>query len=282
MANQEQAGKAYSSAVAVERAVDLLFLIAQHGEVALTDLAREIRSSGSAVHRILTALKKKGLIEQAVENGPYSLSWSILSLTQRLLATSDLRTATLPHMTRLRDLTQETVTLNVRSGFNRVCIEKVESPQEVRWWQEPGRISPLYAGPTGKVILAYFSEDEQAEFFRTVKLEKLTPHTTVDVGKLRKELKEIRRVGHAIGNQDRVLGVAGISVPIFDGPESLAATLAVAGPSDRCTPERLLSFAEPLIEAAREISKLLTLKAASGLLEEGVRPPAAASGDRGS
>jgi DNA-binding IclR family transcriptional regulator len=259
VANEEQE-KPYSSAVAVERAVDLLFLIAQNGEVALTDLARGIGSSGSAVHRILTALKKKGLIEQTTENGPYSLSWSILGLTQRLMAESDLRTISLPLMHKLRDATSETVTINVRSGFHRVCIDQVESNHEVRWRQEVGRISPLYAGPTGKVILTYFSTEELDEYLSTVTFEKLTPYTTVDPDEIRRELDEIRAHGYAIGTQDRILGIAGTSAPIFDEAGAVAGILAIAGPSERCTDARLESWGEPLVETTRQISELLKLR----------------------
>lgn len=287
MTGTEEQEKPYSSAVAVERAVDLLFLIAHNGEVALTDLARGIGSSGSAVHRILTALKKKGLIEQATENGPYSLSWAILGLTQRLIAESDLRTISLPLMTKLRDATSETVTINVRSGFHRVCIDQVESTHEVRWRQEVGRISPLYAGPTGKVILTYFSPDELDEYLSTETFEKLTPFTTVDPEEIRRELEEIRARGYAIGTQDRILGIAGTSAPIFDEDGAVAGILAIAGPSERCTDERLESWSGPLMETTRQISELLKLKspAATPLTErtshdtEPSRPLAGVVGD---
>jgi IclR family acetate operon transcriptional repressor len=247
----------YSSAVAVERAADLLFLIAERGEASLTDLARSIGSSGSAVHRILTALKNKGLIQQAVENGPYSMSWSILALTQRLTAAADLRSLSMPFMTSLRDLTAETVTLNVRSGFDRVCIDQVEGPHEVSWRQDIGKISPLYGGATGKVLLAYLSAADLKEFWRTVKLVKLTPYTVTSRPALIEELEVIRRRGYAFGTQDRLLGVAGIAAPIFDTAGKAAATLTIAGPAERCSSEQLEVWVEPLTAATQKISQLI-------------------------
>jgi DNA-binding IclR family transcriptional regulator len=249
--------RAYSSAVAVERAADLLFLMAERGEASLTDLAREIGSSGSAVHRILMALKKKGLVQQAGENGPYALSWSILALTQRLTAEADLRTISRAYMIVLRDHTEETVALNVRSGFQRVCIDRVEGTHEVRWHQEIGRVSPLYAGATGRALLAYFSAAELKLFFQTTKLRKVTPYTTVKRKDVVSELAVIRQQGYAIGSQDRTVGVAAIAVPIFDSGGRAQATLTVAGPAERCSPERLEHWVEPLIDAAGAISGLL-------------------------
>jgi DNA-binding IclR family transcriptional regulator len=245
--------------VAVERAVDLLFLIAEQGEAALTDLARAIGSSGSAVHRILTALKRKGLIQQPQENGPYSLSWSILALTQRLTSEADVRSLSVPFMTELRDLTGETVTINVRSGYHRVCIDQVEGPHEVRWRQDVGKVSPLYAGATGKVILAYLPPEELKDYLRTVRFEQLTPYTTVDRREIQREVEQVRKQGYALRTQDRILGVAGISAPIFDPHGAVAGALTIAGPSERCTDEQLERWVVPLTQATREISELLRL-----------------------
>jgi DNA-binding IclR family transcriptional regulator len=247
-----------SSAVAVERAADLLFLIAERGEASLTDLARAIGSTGSAVHRILTALKKKGLIQQTTENGPYSMSWSIFVLTQQLSARADLRRLSRPLMAGLRDRTGETVTLNVRSGFERICIDQVEGLHEVRWHQQIGQISPLYTGATGKAMLAFLTDDDLKEYFRKVKLRKVTPYTIVKRGELLEELETIKVRGYATGTQDRVLGVAAMAAPIFDAVGSPAASLTIAGPLWRCSAELLGEWAEPLTEATRKITDVAT------------------------
>lgn len=222
--------KRYPSSIAVERAVDVLFLIAERNDATVTDLARAIGSSGSAVHRILTALKRKGLVEQRPDTERYALSWSMLALTRSLRERADLRTVSLSHMAGLRDLTEETVTLNVRSGFERVCIEQIESPHEVRWRSEIGRHSPIYAGATGKVLLTHFPPPERERYFSTVDRPRLSPYTTTDRHELERELERIRDRGYAIGIQDRVLGVAGVSAPIFDESGSAIAALTIAGP----------------------------------------------------
>jgi DNA-binding IclR family transcriptional regulator len=224
----------------------------------MTDLAHAIGASGSAVHRILTALKKKGLVQQATENGPYSLSWSILALAQRLMAHADVRTIALPFMTALRDTVRETVTLNVRSGFARVCIDQAVGPHEVSWRKGVGQVAPLGVGATGKVFLAYLPEPEFEAFWAETKLEKLTPHTIIHRRELARELEVVRDRGLAFGIQDRLLGVAGISAPIFDAPGRVAAALTIAGPTERCTPEQLETWVKPLKAATGEISNILT------------------------
>lgn len=246
----------YRSAVAVERAVDLLFALAERGEASVSELARELGVAPSGVHRILTALKRKGLVEQT-EGERYELAWRLLALTRSLQERADLRALALPHMTALRDLTGETITLNVRSGFERACIEQVEGVHEVRWSSEIGRVSPLYAGVTGKVLLAHLPPDELERYLETVPRPRLTHRTTVDRTELERELARIRERGYAAGGQDRIVGVAGASAPIFDRTGAARAALTIAGPAERCTRARLERWNPALLAATREITSLL-------------------------
>lgn len=249
--------RSYPSAVAVERAVELLYLLGEQGEASLRVLARDIGSSRSAVRRILTALRRKGLVEVDPVTDQYSLSWLVLSLARSRQDRVGLREVALAPMSELRDLTKETITLNVTSGFQRVCIEQVEGPLEIRWQGEIGRIDVLYAGAGGKALLAYLPDDELERYLSQVKRRPLTPNTTVDQAALERELAEIRRRGYATGRQDRVLGVAGVSAPIFNDAGVAFASITVAAPAERGTPEQLEIWAPAVKNAAARISDLL-------------------------
>jgi DNA-binding IclR family transcriptional regulator len=257
------ADRANASAVAVERAADVLFLLAERGESSVTELARSIGSSPSAVHRILVALKRKGLVEQRANTEGYALSWSVLQLGRALNEQSDLRTVALPFMVQLRDSTGETVSLNVRTGFERICVDQVESRHEVRWVARIGVPSPLYAGATGWTLLAYMSERELKAYLSKVKLSPLTTHTVVDQRTLRRELMNVRANGYAISLQDRILGLAGISAPIFDRTGGAYAAITAGGRADRLDASTFRSWAPSMKEAAGRITELL-----------GGRPPA--------
>jgi DNA-binding IclR family transcriptional regulator len=235
--------KSYPSAVAVERAVDLLYLLAERGDTSLAALAQEMGSSRSAIRRILTALRRKGLIEQDPVSDLYSLSWLDRTLAKARQDRVGLREVALQPMTELRDLTEETVTLNVRSAFQRVCIEQVEGLQEVRWQGEIGRID--------------VPEEELDRYLSRVARRQLTPNTLLDGDELRRELEEVRRRGYATGRQDRVIGVAGVSAPIFNESGAAFASITVASPSERGTPDQLEAWAPDVLRAASRLSELL-------------------------
>jgi DNA-binding IclR family transcriptional regulator len=249
--------KSYPSAVAVERAVELLYLLGERGDASLPVLARDIGSSRSAVRRILTALRRKGLVDLDPVSDQYSLSWLVLTLAKSRQDRVGLREVAMAPMSELRNLTRETVTLNVRSGFQRVCIEQAEGQEEVRWQGQVGRIDVLYAGAGGKALLAYLPPEELERYLSRVRRRQLTPSTILDRGQLECELEEIRRRGYATGRQDRQVGVSGVSAPIFNHAGAAVASITVAAPAERGTPEQLEAWAPEVMGAAARISDLL-------------------------
>jgi DNA-binding IclR family transcriptional regulator len=249
----DRSDRAPTSAMAVERASDVLFLLAEHGEASVTELARWIGSSGSAVHRILTALRRKGLVEQDAVSERYSISWAVLTLARPLAERADVRRAAYPHMLELRDLTQETVTLSVLVGDERVCVEQVESPHEMRWRTEVGLPGPLYAGAAGKVLLAQLGDDEIERYLAGRVIPMLTPYTTTDPSTLLNEICAVREHGYAISVEERLLGMAELAGPISDGRTTAA--IAIGGPVNRCTPDRLEQWVELLKRALAAVSE---------------------------
>jgi DNA-binding IclR family transcriptional regulator len=247
----------YATSVAVERAIDLLTVLARRRDAGVNELARELHLSGSAVHRILVALCRKGVVEQDRSTGRYALSWVLMSLAAGLSGKNNLRSLALPHMTSLRDAVGETITLFARSGFQRVCIEQVEGLQELHWRADLGRVFPLYTGASGKLILAYLSDAERERYFATVSLDALTEYTTTDRADLERELAKIAKQGWAVSRRDRMIDAGGASVPILSGPGRIEAALTIAGPAWRLTAEAVRAWIPQLQSAAAEISQLL-------------------------
>jgi DNA-binding IclR family transcriptional regulator len=203
-------------------------------------------------------------VEQDPRTERYRLSWTVLRLARSLIARSDVREIALPHIRALSKDIGETVTLSVRVGFERVLIEQVLPDQEVQWRAPIGSTSPLYAGATGKVMLAHMGDGERERFFAEVELRPLTPSTARDRTTLELQLERVIRDGYAIGDRDRVHDVAGASVPIFEADGTVNFALSIAGPAQRCPVDRLTTFAETvLVPAAYEISFLRGYRSAA-------------------
>jgi DNA-binding IclR family transcriptional regulator len=231
--------------------------MAENGDSSIAELARAIGASGSVIHRILIALTRKGLVEQRPDTERYMLSWSVLRLSNSLVGRSSLLTAALPFMTELRDATGETVCLGMRVGFDRVAVEQVEGIHELRWVANIGARFPLYAGATGKVLLAFMSQQNIEGYLSKVRLTKLAARTITDSAALKREIEKIRRDGYATSFDDRLDGLGGISAPILDRWGNASACITIAGRSERLSPGRLQEWAGPLTTAASKISGLI-------------------------
>lgn len=254
--------EAPQSVRAVERALDILLLMGEEDrEMSITALADKVGLSKSTVHRLLTALQNKGFIKQNPENHRYSLGLALLHLGQLVADRLDLKNIARPIMDRLQKETGETVNLNIVQEGRRVCIERVESQHDVRHFVEIGKSVALYAGASGKVIMAFMDPEEVEAIIESTGLQAHTPNTITDPDAFREELERIRRRGYATSVCERVEGAASISAPVRDRYGKVIASLTVSGPAFRFTPERFTTFADLLVAAAAELSRSLGYRA---------------------
>lgn len=241
---------------AVERALDLLLVFAEDArEIGVTELSQRLSLPKATVHRLLGGLVSRGLLTHDPASGRYRLGPLAFRLGSAFLRSLDVRQAALPVMQELARRTGETVNLNVVQGIHRVCIEKVDSVQDVRHFVELGRPLPLFAGASGKVLLAHLEPSTVEEVLRSVR--PLTARTVTDPSRIRAELQRIRRQGFAVSAGERVDGASAVSAPVRDGQGRVVAGLTVSGPSYRFPPGRVRELIPQVVHAAAEISARL-------------------------
>lgn len=235
---------------AVERALDVLlcFAGAGHEGLGVTQLAQATGLYKSNVHRVLATLEAKGMVRQDPATGRYHLGLRALELAGSYLSASDLASVAYDEMVHLRDAVDETVTLYVRDGLERVRVQKAEGRAGLRRVVGLGQRLPLYLGASGKVLLAFLPAPEREQI-----LEQLPLPPDFDRGAFVSRLGAIVEAGYAASSEEREEGVASVAAPIFRRGQ-LAAALAISGPSQRFAPEAAQRFAGHVMETARSIS----------------------------
>jgi DNA-binding IclR family transcriptional regulator len=96
-----------------------------------------------------------------------------------------------------------------------------------------GRRLAAHATGVGKVLLASLPEAELEEWMRTCKLERFTPNTIIDRGKLRNELKLVGSRGYAIHREERTLGATCVAVAVRNHLGDCVAAMSVSAPAVR-------------------------------------------------
>ena len=107
---------------------------------------------------------------------------------------------------------------------------------------------PLYAGPSGKAILAFLpAEDYTANVLAAERVGE-------DVVALEAQLASIRELGYIAAVGDRIAGVGGLSVPVWDA-RGVTASVTISGPAERWTQRAMEDAAPSVKEAAMQLSR---------------------------
>jgi DNA-binding IclR family transcriptional regulator len=230
----------------------------EHADWSTTDIARSLELPIPTVHRILTALKRRGYVTQHAETKRFRLGAAALQLGDRARAVVDLSSVALQELRVLSSVTGETALLTVLTPQRDrgVCLERVEAAHPLRLSVSPGRQLPLHAGASQKVLLAFLGDDEVDRIISDG-LEHLCGATITDPRLLREELARIRRRGWASSFEETNLGVWGIAVPVLNAQDEIVCAVGIAGPSARLTTERVSSDLRHVHGAARAISAAL-------------------------
>ena len=223
---------------------------------------REIREAtqlpSTTCFRLLTSLVNEGVLERTggrYRPGVRLLYWG--AAASRGLA---LQREARPFLQTLRDVTGESACLFVRDGAIRTCIALEESRHSVIRLLYVGQVMPLHAGSAGRVILAF--DDEAREQVLAGDLPAFTPYTITDRQILRDEVERVRRQGYAVTREERDVGAASISAPVFGSGGKFLAALGIAGPLVRFTPDAVAAWIPEVVAAARKLSARMGFRGA--------------------
>ncbi|MEJ8303463.1 IclR family transcriptional regulator [Saccharibacillus sacchari] len=237
---------------AVDRALDILLCFTRKESLSLTEIAGEVELHKSTVHRLMTTLEEKGFVSRDASTEKYRLGIKIWELSAHLSNTDDPALLLLPSMEKLRDELDETVSLYVLDGRERLRIQAVQSNQAIRRVAPVGARLPLYVGASSKALVA-FSGDREQEYILS---DPVWPDS-VSRTAFRDQLRVIRARGYAMSVEEREQGATSVAAPIFDLKGNLAAALSVSGPLARLPVEKLESYAPLLMERAREMGMMI-------------------------
>jgi DNA-binding IclR family transcriptional regulator len=238
-----------------DRVADVLLLFGQSDQpLGVSKIARSLSLSKAVVHRILQSLTSRSLLQVVQDDSTYVLGPAATMLGIKAWSQMDLRTLASPILRRLRDETQETTTLSVLVGHQRIYLDQFESPQEVKMVVELGSRFPLHWGASSRSILAYMPPRYIDDAVR--QLQRARPE--LDAEAYVRELGEVRRKGFALSLNERNTGAAAIAAPLFDVSGSVMGSISSSGPLTRYRLEDHEDHARLVVDAAGAITAGLT------------------------
>lgn len=201
--------------------------------VTLAELTRRTGLHKATVHRLARELVELGLLER----GPtgYRLAVGLFELGMRAAKERSLLEVTMPFLQELSERTHELVHLAVREGNEVVYVAKLGGRRQAKSPSRIGGRMPTHCTAVGKILLAH--DDDLRRRVLTAPLPRLTPHTIVAPGLLRRQLDVVTAHGVAFEHEESALGLACVACPVFSPSGEVAAAISITGPTSRFRPE---------------------------------------------
>lgn len=238
------------------KALTLVEVLAEREEPwSLSELAKRLTLQKSNVHFLLSALCRKGYVEQEAATKRYKLTVKLWELGTRVLGRLDLRRVASPFLASLSKSTLETVNLAILDHGEVLYVHKIDSPMPVRAYTPEGRRAPAYCTSTGKAMLAYQAEGVIREVASRIR--RHTGRTVSSRKELLRELRKIREVGYSMNRGEWTDSIRGVAAPILDSSGKAIAAVGVFGPAERLSSKKLNQLALTVKKTSVAISKAL-------------------------
>jgi IclR family pca regulon transcriptional regulator len=213
--------------------------------------------SRAAVRRCLYTLTKLGFAG-AEDGSRYSLRPRMLTLSHTYTTSNTLSSAAQPILERMSATLRESFSVATLDGEDIVYIARTQVNRVMAVDLHIGSRLPAYCTSMGRILLAYLPAEQLEQYLAKVNLVPHTTRTITSVEKLRLALRNIRRNGYAICDQEYEVGLRSIAVPVYSSSGRVVATLNLSGNAPRLSVLEMQSrFLTPLRNAASELSVFL-------------------------
>lgn len=237
------------------RAFRILELLAESERpLALAEIVEEIELPKQTVHRLLQQLQESCLVNRSLGSRHYEYSPRVNRFAQNVMMHSGLAPERHAILKDLVDHIGETCNLTMLNGTNVVYLDRVETQWPLRVYLQPGSTVPLHCTASGKLLLGMLPKARRDKLLARLPLRAVSPNTITDRGVLRREIEESRRQKLAINNEENLLGIVAVAVPVMLDRNRACAAVAAQAPVVRMPLEQLRSHVPAMRRAAEALA----------------------------
>lgn len=220
------------------RTLGVIECVARRGSASFTDVVTDLQLPRSSTHGLLRTLQAAGWLQQSPGSRFYSLGLRAWQVGQQYRGHRALAEVATPLMDILAERSGETVQLAMLDGVENVYVAISLSRSPMRLASSVGMRLPAHATGIGKALLSQLDEGEAERRLRAATLERMTDNTVTDVDRLLQNLADVRRTGHAVDDEEYVLGCRCVALPLTQGAEGAEiSALSLTTPTFRTGPD---------------------------------------------
>lgn len=209
------------------------------------------------IHRLFATAEAEGFLQRDIDGRSYSPGRRMRLLATNTLSSERVRTVRLAVLKSLAAKVGETCNLAIPERDGMFYLDRVETHWPLRIQLPVGTQVPFHCTASGKMYLSSLRPDYLERFLKNYALEKQTEHTITDPRKLQIELEKTRERGYATDDEEFMLGMTAIAVPIRDDRGRLLSTLSIHAPEQRRHLPQLVECLGYLQDAAAELAAIV-------------------------
>jgi IclR family acetate operon transcriptional repressor len=222
---------------AVNITFEIIGYLVDRGPSGVATIARALDRPKSTVHDYLQSLYARGFVVK--ENERYRPSMRFLAVGEQTRDALPIHQAASKPLRSLADQIDLHVSTIIEEHGRVVIIDTVSGIDPVELATHSGIRMAMHTTSPGKAILAHFPQERVDEIVERHGLEAMTEQTITDRERLDVELQSVRNEGYATDDEERLIGLRTVAVPVTDREGTIHGALTVYGPKYRITDEQL-------------------------------------------
>lgn len=241
---------------ALERALQILGAFSlDQPEMSLSELAAAVDLAPSTALRLLSILLDYGYVEKSPDTERYRLGVGVFERGSIYIQTTTIDTEAHEPLAALARECNQTASLAILDRGEIVHITVVAPDRAIRYYATIGQRELAHCTGLGKVLLAGLSDDALEEIVAQRGLPGRTDRTITNIGTLRLHLDQIRMQGHALDDEESLVGLRCVAAPILDARNQVVAAVSASGPAAEFTEQSIPGIMRAVKNTANAISQ---------------------------
>ncbi len=226
----------------------LEILAAHPAGMTLTEMADAACLTRAGARRLLLTLVAAGFADQDGRN--FRLSPKLLTLARQWVGETSLWTFAEPHMRRVSATLNESCSAAVLSGLDVVYVARVGSTRILSVALHVGTRLPAWCTSMGRVLAAGLDDRAIDDFAEKSAPTALTPRSIASPAAVAAAIRQARRDGYSLVDEELELGLRSIAVPVRNRLGDTVAAINVSTQASRHSADAMTRDMLPLLRAA--------------------------------
>lgn len=249
----------------------MLDTVARMRVAPLSALAEYLDIPTPTAHRICRELERLGWLQRMPGTRMWTVARALVDLSANTLASAANSATTHAILRSLTAEIGEMCSFAVQVDDEVVYVASAEPAQELTLSFRAGRKAPLFCTSSGRLFLSRLDDAPLAQYLKVGERPAFTRKTVTDPKKLLAIIRRVRAAGYAVTEQEYMLHVVGVGVPVIGLDGTFYGVLSVAAPDVRCNTKRLDQLVPILKRAALPLAQSAVGLGESAAMRNGMR-----------